>query len=51
MEKKSMGKNGKAGKAGKLTMKKFEGTPLDKKVDMAAIKKVNSQKGDGKKKK
>jgi hypothetical protein len=34
-----------------LTMKKFEGSPLDKKVDMAAIKRVNAQKGAGKKKK
>ena len=38
-----MGKSKPAGK-GKMDMKKFEGTALDKKVDMAAIKKVNAGK-------
>jgi len=35
----------------KMTMKKFEGTPLDKKVDMQAIKKVNEGKAKAGKKK
>lgn len=34
----------KPAKPKKMTMAKFEGTKLDKKVDMAAIKKLNGKK-------